>query len=62
MPYLVPVIAAHLTAAALLCVIMRRSDVDPWIATAAASAFALFGAGRDNVLWAIQIGYTGRWR
>ena len=58
-PYLLPVIAAHLTAAALLRVVMRRSGVDPWIATAAASAFALFGAGRFNIIYPFQIGFTG---
>ena len=57
--YLVPVIAAHLVVAALLRVVMRRSGVHPWIATAAASAFALFGAGAYNIIFPFQIGFTG---
>ncbi len=59
LPYQVPVIALHLTAAVLLRVVMRRSDVNPWIATAAASAFLLFGPGEENVIWAFQITFTG---
>src|SRR5215475_14913464 len=43
-PYQLCSIALHLAAAALLRVVMRRAGVDPWIATAAAGAFALFGA------------------
>jgi hypothetical protein len=38
---------------------MRRSGVRPWIATAAAAVFVLFGPGAQNILWAFQIGFTG---
>jgi hypothetical protein len=57
--YQLPVIALHLTAAVLLRVVMRRCDVNPWIATAAASVFVLFGPGEENIIWAFQIGFTG---
>jgi hypothetical protein len=56
LPYVACVVALHLTAAALLRVVMRRVGVDPWIATAAASAFALFGTGWQNIVWAVQFG------
>jgi hypothetical protein len=59
LPYQLPVIALHLAAAALLRIIMRRAGVHPWIATAAAAAFVLFGPGEENILWAFQIGFTG---
>ena len=58
-PYQVPVIALHLTAAVLLRSVMRRCNVNPWIATAAASVFVLFGPGEENIIWAFQIGFTG---
>jgi hypothetical protein len=54
-PYQVASILLHLTAAALLLVVMRRAGVRPWIATAAASLFALFGAGNASILWAFQM-------
>jgi hypothetical protein len=58
-PYLVLVISSHLTIAALLRAVMRRADVNPWIATAAASLFALYGTGWYNIIWAFQIGLNG---
>src|SRR5262249_738065 len=42
-PYLLLIVATHLVAAVLLWITIRRANVNPWIATAAASAFALFG-------------------
>jgi hypothetical protein len=59
LPYQVPVIAMHLTAAVLLRVVMRRAGVHPWIATAAAGVFVLFGPGEENIVWAFQITFTG---
>ena len=58
-PYQLPVILMHLTAAVLLRAVMRRCRVNPWIATAAASVFVLFGPGEENIIWAFQIGFTG---
>jgi hypothetical protein len=58
-PYQLCVIALHLTVAVLLRAVMRRSGVNPWIATAAASVFVLFGPGEENIIWAFQIGFTG---
>jgi hypothetical protein len=59
LPYQVPVVALHLTAATLLRAVMRRCNVNPWIATAAAAVFVLFGPGEENIIWAFQIGFTG---
>jgi hypothetical protein len=58
-PYQASVLALHLGACALLRVIMRRAGVGPWIATAAASTFILFGPGQENIIWAFQVGFTG---
>jgi hypothetical protein len=58
-PYQAILTVLHLIAAALLRVVMRHSGVGPWIATAAASLFVLFGAGYENVVWAFQVGFVG---
>jgi hypothetical protein len=56
-PYQLIAIVLHLTAAALLRRVMRRAGVGPWIATAAASVFALFGLGYQNILFAFQMAW-----
>jgi hypothetical protein len=59
LPYRVVIVVLYLVAAALLLVVMRRAGVHPWIATAAASFFALFGAGWENIILPFQIAFTG---
>ncbi len=59
LPYQLMSISMHLATAGLLRAIMRRSDVAPWIATAAAGVFALFGAGAHNIFVAFQITFVG---
>ena len=59
LPYRIVVIVLYLTAAALMLVLMRRTGVDPWIATAAATFFALFGAGWENIILPFQITVMG---
>jgi hypothetical protein len=58
-PYQAAVLALHLGACALLRTTMRRAGVGPWVATAVAAAFVLFGPGQEDIIWAFQIGYTG---
>lgn len=58
LPYQALVIGLHLLAATLLRVVMRRSGAGPWIATAAAAAFAFLGSGYENILWAFQLGFV----
>ncbi len=53
-PYQAVSITLHLVVAVLLRAVMRRAGVRPWIATAAASLFVLFGAGFENIIWAFQ--------
>lgn len=57
-PYVVVAVALHLATAVLLRVVMRRAGVDPWIATAAATLFAFFGAGYETTtkLFALSFG------
>lgn len=59
LPYQAVVVTAHLSVVVLLRVVMRRAGVDPWIATAAATSFVLFGPGSQNILDAFQIAFTG---
>ena len=56
---LVVIVVLYLAAAALLYVVIRRSGVNRWIATAAASAFALFGAGWENAIKPFEMTFTG---
>ena len=58
-PYLLLVLVAHLALAFLLWTVMRRAGVRPWIATAAATLFVLFGTGYDGFLGAFNITFTG---
>ena len=59
LPYLGFIVASHVAVAGLLRCTMRRAGVGKWTATVAASAFALFGSGSENILWAFQIAFTG---
>jgi hypothetical protein len=59
LPYVLPVVALHLTAATLLRAVIRRSGVEPWLATAAALLFLFLGTGFSDIIWAFQIGFTG---
>jgi hypothetical protein len=55
----VVVVTLHLCTAVLLRSVMRRAGVNPWVATAAAGMFVLFGPGEQNILWSFQIGMVG---
>ncbi|MDQ1510883.1 MAG: hypothetical protein QOG50_2727 [Actinomycetota bacterium] len=58
-PYQLLVIVAHLVAAALLRLVMRRAGVRPWIATLTALVFVFFGSGAENILIAFQVTFVG---
>ncbi len=59
MPYLAVVLLLHLAAAHQLWLMMRRSRVEDWIATAATTVFLFIGAGAENLVWAWQMGFVG---
>jgi len=59
LPYQVPVILAHCTAALVLRQLMVRSGVRGWVASAVALGPLLFGTGRINITWGFQIGLIG---
>lgn len=59
LPYQLLSIATHLAIAALLRIIMVRSGVGGWLATAACTAFLFFGAAAADVVWAFQITFEG---
>jgi hypothetical protein len=58
-PYRFALVVLYLFVALLLMLVIRRAGVHPWIATAAASQFALFGAGWPNIVRPFQITFTG---
>ena len=58
-PYMALSVATHLTIAVLLRVVIRRAGVHPWLATAAAGGFALFGTAYGDIVWGFQIGFAG---
>ena len=58
LPYRIVVLTVYLVAGALLLVIMRRAGVNPWLATAAASLFALFGTGWANIIRPFQVTFV----
>lgn len=58
-PYQAVVVGAHVVSAVLLRTVMRRAGVHTWIATVTASAFLVFGSGRQDIVWAFQISFTG---
>jgi hypothetical protein len=58
-PYLASVVVLHLSVAALLRVVMRRSGVSAWIATTLALVFAFFGSGYFDIIYGFQIGFCG---
>lgn len=57
-PYQLLAILNHLAIATLLRVVMRRAGVGPWLATAAAAVFLLFGAGVENAVVAFQVQFA----
>lgn len=58
-PYQAVAIFTHIGVAVLLRAIMRRSNVDPWIATTLAILFVFLGSGRTNIASGFQITFTG---
>jgi len=58
-PYLLVVICMHLGLATLIRTVMRRAGVRPWVATACAATFVLFGPGEQNILSPVQISMVG---
>lgn len=59
LPYMVPVLLAHLGVCLLLNVLLRRFGVRPWVAVFVALFVAFYGAGAEDTLWAFQIGFVG---
>lgn len=61
LPYgLLPVLC-HVAVSALVYVVLRRSDIGPWVAALVAVAviFLAGGAGGENTLWDFQVGFLG---
>ena len=58
-PYQLPVVALHLIVATQMRILMRRSGVDAWLATAGGVVFLFLGSGRSNLAWGFQLTMTG---
>jgi hypothetical protein len=58
-PFLLATITLHLTLCVLIRLVMGRAGVGPWLASVAAGTFVLFGAGFENLLFALQITLVG---
>ena len=58
-PYLVPLLLAHVAVVHLVWRRCLRVGADPWVASALALLFALFGTGAEDLAWAFQIGFVG---
>ena len=56
-PYQTLSVLLHVTIAALLRVVMRRSGVAPWTATIMASLFLFLGAGAYDIIYAFQANF-----
>jgi hypothetical protein len=57
--YRLLIVVLYLTVASLLFVVLRRANVNPWIAVAAVAAFSLLGPGWENVVRPFQITFVG---
>lgn len=57
-PFLLPTLALHVTAVLLARQVCRRLHVSPWTTTLLCSMLLVFGAGWENIVFAIQITYN----
>lgn len=49
-------IAAHAAACLLFFLVLRRCEVQPWIAVGVTTVMVFLGAGAENLLWSFQVG------
>lgn len=59
LPYISVLVALHLMLVHLLWNVLRRCGVSPSVAVGLPAAFAVLGAGSENLLWAFQMGFVG---
>ncbi|NLV54963.1 MAG: hypothetical protein GXY13_05055 [Acidimicrobiales bacterium] len=58
LPYQLLAIGSHVAAVATVRMVMRRSGVGPWVATAAAVPLLWFGSGVEDLVWGFQLGFN----
>ena len=58
MPYLAVLVVLHLTVAALVYEVVRRTS-GPWVALGVSVIVLFVGGGFENLFWAFQIGFVG---
>ena len=57
-PFLIPALAAHVGSVCLVRIICLRNHVSPWTTTMVCTLLLVFGAGWENLVFAIQICYN----
>jgi hypothetical protein len=57
-PFLVPTLAAHVGSVFLVRALCRRNGVSPWTTTLVCTVLLVFGAGWENLVFAIQVCYN----
>jgi hypothetical protein len=59
LPYRALAVGSHLLCAVLLRALLRRSGVDPWLATVAVVPWIFFGSGWQDIVWGFQVAWNG---
>jgi hypothetical protein len=57
-PFLVPTLLSHIAAVLLVRILCRRNGVSAWTTTLVCSLLLVFGAGWENMVFAIQITFN----
>jgi hypothetical protein len=58
LPFLLPVVLTHIAAVLLVRVLCRRCGVSPWTTTLVCAVLLVFGAGWENIVFAVQVAYN----
>jgi hypothetical protein len=59
LPYLLPMLAAHVGCCVLLWWLLRRAGAGPWMTMAGVAVASINGGGGENLSWSFQIGFVG---
>jgi hypothetical protein len=59
LPFGLMPVTAHLLAAVVLYLLLRRSGAHAWVAVLTTGLLLFMGAGSSDILWAFQIGFVG---
>ncbi|CAB4885720.1 unannotated protein [freshwater metagenome] len=57
-PFLLPALLAHVASVILVRVLLRRVGVSAWTTTLVCTVLLVFGAGWENIVFAVQVSYN----